>query len=496
MPAPVVVWFRRDLRLEDNPALHAAASAARPVVPLFIWAPDEDGAWPAGSASRWWLDRSLRLLDDDLRALGASLLIRRGPTLAALLEVIRQTGASTIYWNRRYEPAAIACDREVKAALRSMGVEVRTFNASLLVEPWVVATKAGTPFQVFTPFWRTICEMLSVAPALPAPLRIAGLAPSPASLPLDGLDLQPRIDWAAGLRDAWVPGEAGAADALREFCAEHLRAYARQRDVPGVSGTSRLSPYLHFGEIGPRQVWRAVSAAVGRDDGCAPAADTYLREIGWREFGYHLLFHFPDTPTLPLRPAFRAFPWADDPRVLRAWQRGRTGYPIVDAGMRELWATGWMHNRVRMIVASFLVKHLLLPWQAGAAWFWDTLVDADLASNTLGWQWTAGCGADAAPYFRVFNPILQGEKFDPLGTYVRRWVPELAALPNALIHQPWKAGPLALAAAGVVLGRDYPQPIVEHAAARQRALAAFARIKHAAARAEGDTLTRSERKLL
>jgi deoxyribodipyrimidine photo-lyase len=287
------------------------------------------------------------------------------------------------------------------------------------------------------------------------------------------------VDWAAGLRAAWTPGEAGAKDALARFLLEALPDYAEARDRMGVAGTSRLSPHLHFGEVSPRQIWHAAAALQwqGGKGGTARGAEKFVAEVGWREFAHHLLVHFPHTPDAPLRGEFARFPWREDPAARRAWQRGRTGYPVVDAAMRELWTTGWMHNRARMIVASFLVKDLLLPWQDGARWFWDTLVDADLASNTLGWQWTAGCGADAAPYFRVFNPVSQGTKFDGNGAYVRRWVPELARLPDGALHAPWDASPAELRAAGVSLGRDYPACIVDHAEARERALAALASLK-------------------
>jgi deoxyribodipyrimidine photo-lyase len=369
----------------------------------------------------------------------------------------------------------------VKEALRTEGLEVQSFNSALLFEPWTVANQEGKPFQVFTPFWRHCLGLNEPAPPQPAPDALPGPARRPKSEPLAAFELEPKIDWAAGLRAAWQPGEAGAQAALRCFLEAAFTGYAQQRNRPDLPGTSRLSPHLHFGEIGPRQVWHGLKAWAARR-GMADAAwrgSQFLAEVGWREFAHHLLFHFPHTPTEPLRPEFARFPWRRHPEGLRAWQRGRTGYPIVDAGMRELWATGWMHNRVRMITASFLVKDLLVDWREGARWFWDTLVDADLASNTLGWQWTAGCGADAAPYFRIFNPVSQGEKFDPQGDYVRRWAPELAGLPAEWIHQPWAAPPEVLARAGVELGRHYPAPVVNHAIAREVALEAWAKIKDA-----------------
>lgn len=474
-----LVWFRLDLRLTDNPALAAALKRGGPVVPVFIWAPEEEGDWPPGGASRWWLHQSLKALAADLESRGARLVLRRGPTLAALRALVRETGARAVFWNRRYEPALIARDRMVKEALRAGGLEVESFNSALLFEPWTVANRAGKPFQVFTPFWRHCLSLTEPPPPQPAPEYLPVPPRWPESEPLAALELEPKIDWAAGLRAAWQPGEAGALAALRRFLDRAFAGYGEGRNRPDLPGTSRLSPHLHFGELGPRQVWHALKAWAARR-GVSDATwrgSQFLAEIGWREFAHHLLFHFPHTPTEPLRPEFARFPWRHNPEGLRAWQRGRTGYPIVDAGMRELWTTGWMHNRVRMIVASFLVKDLLVDWREGARWFWDTLVDADLASNTLGWQWTAGCGADAAPYFRIFNPVSQGAKFDPQGDYVRRWVPELARLPAAWIHQPWAAAPSVLQQAGVELDRDYPRPVVSHAIAREVALEAWAKIK-------------------
>jgi deoxyribodipyrimidine photo-lyase len=477
--SPTVVWFRQDLRLQDNPALSAALQRGRPVLPVFILDEVGEGEWPAGGAARWWLHHSLAALDASLRARGSRLVLARGESGAVLRELIRESGADAVYWNRRYEPAVMARDRELKAALAAEGVEAKSFNAALLFEPHTVRNKTGGPFQVFTPFWRH-CQTLAVE--LPVKLP-AGNLPGGEFLPrgknLAELGLLPAMRWDAGLAAAWTPGEAAAMKRLRKFLAQSVEAYAARRDRPELDGTSALSPHLHFGEIGPRQIWAAVRA-LSKDSGVFPAsrgAQVFLSEVGWREFAHHLLYHFPRTPAAPLREEFVRFPWRKDAGHLRAWQRGRTGYPIVDAGMRQLWQTGWMHNRVRMIVASFLVKHLRLSWQEGAAWFWDTLVDADLANNTLGWQWTAGCGADAAPYFRIFNPMLQGVKFDPEGAYVRRWLPELARVPADYIHRPWEAPGDVLARAGVMLGRDYPQPIVDHGEARAAALAALQEIK-------------------
>jgi deoxyribodipyrimidine photo-lyase len=445
MNKPALVWFRLDLRLTDNPALAAAAASHKQIIPVFIWAPEEEGAWPPGAASRWWLHQSLKALDTNLRRHGISLIIRRGSSLDTIRSIIRETGTTEIYWNRRYEPALIDRDKSVQQMLTSEGIKVKTFNASLLFDPEEIKNSGGKPFQVFTPFWRAC---ISAAPdfmtlPVPAPLKIKTPIPS---LALDALALEPVVAWAKGFSSAWQPGEAGAQIVLRSFLDDAIEKYPEQRDYPAISGTSRISPHIHFGEISPRQVWVACSKRR------SAASKTFLRQLGWREFAHHLLYHFPFTAQKPLRPQFEQLRWRDEPQELRAWQRGRTGYPIVDAGMRELWNTGWMHNRVRMIAGSFLVKDLLLSWTEGARWFWDRLVDADLANNTLGWQWVAGCGADAAPYFRIFNPATQAKKFDSKQDYVRRWVPDLDT-------------------------PDYPRPIVNHARARERALQALTLVK-------------------
>lgn len=463
-------WFRRDLRLTDNPGLHRAASECEQVIPIYLHAPHEEAPWSPGAASRWWLHHSLAALDGELRQRGSRLIVRRGDSLVTLRDLIRATGATAVYWNRLYEPAIIARDRAVKAALRADGVVAESHRAALLVEPWTLLKADETPYQVFTPFWKACLQQLPPAaplpvPTLPAPDRW------PDSLPLAALELLPRVRWDEGLAAAWQPGEAGALARLDQFGETGLTGYARWRDWPGRDGVSRLSPHLHFGELGPRQIWAAAAAATGGDPLGDKGAETFLREIGWREFAHYVLYHWPHTPEQPLQERFAAYPWRGDyGDWLRAWQRGQTGYPMVDAGMRQLWQTGWMHNRVRMLVASFLVKNCRIPWQEGARWFWDTLVDADLASNTLGWQWTAGCGTDAAPYFRIFNPMRQGEQFDPDGAYVRRWVPELAKLPASAIHQPWMLSPAEQRATGFTPGLHYPRPLVDFAASRAEAL--------------------------
>jgi deoxyribodipyrimidine photo-lyase len=474
----VIHWLRNDLRLTDNAALSAAVDSGLPVLPVYVLDDGVAGTWKAGGASRWWLHHSLASLDADLRRRGSRLIVRRGSTLDHLRDVARQSGAGAVFASRAYEPWAVGLETDVRDGLAADGIALRRFGGALLVEPEAVRTKGGTPFSVFTPFWRAVLAGPVPRAPRPAPTALAAPGRWPASLRLGDLGLLPtKPDWSGGIAAAWRPGEAGARARLDRFVSEALPGYGTLRDRPDLEATSRLSPHLHFGEISPASCWHGASAAAAaQGSGAAGGLEVFLKELGWREFSYHLLTQRPDLPEEPFKATFKAFPWRDDPRLQSAWRRGRTGYPIVDAGMRELWATGWMHNRVRMIVASFLIKHLLQPWQVGEAWFWDTLVDADLASNAASWQWVAGSGADAAPYFRIFNPIAQGEKFDPEGGYVRRWVPELAGLGREHLHAPWQAPAEALAAAGVVLGKTYPQPVVDHMAARERALAAYAQI--------------------
>lgn len=467
-----IVWFRDDLRVADNPALHAAIRHGR-VVPVFIWSPGEEGDWPAGGASRWWLHQSLQSLEQQLRKLGSRLIIREGSSRANLRELVESTGASAVFWNRRYEPAAVHRDLEVKESLSAEGILAESFNGSLLFEPGTIANKSGRAFQVFTPFWKA-CLSVDPGPFLPTPRKIPGPRTWPESLDLVALGLEPRIDWASGMQSAWKPGCDGAIKRMQAFLRKGLACYHINRSRMDVEGGSKLSPHLRFGEISPRQIWHAI---LKRRSSCQEAADVFLSEIGWREFAYHLLHHFPETTVNPMRSEFSRFPWNTDPVALRRWQRGTTGYPIVDAAMRQLWTTGWMPNRARMIVASFLTKDLMIPWQEGSKWFWDTLVDADLANNTLGWQWTAGCGADAAPFFRIFNPVAQAEKFDPAGNYIRRWVPEIAALPAPWIFKPWEASIEFQQSSGVRLGATYPAPMIDHAAARNTALASYTKVR-------------------
>ena len=480
MKNATLVWLRHSLRLRDHPALVDAAEHG-PVIPLFVWAPEEEGDWPPGGAAQWWLHHALQDLGERLRERGSRLILRTGPTLDALRDCIDATGADRVVWNRRYEPTLARRDAEVRAALEERGIETQVFESQILHDPSAVETTSGGPYHVFTPFWKKVRKenRLDTRP----PLGIPDLpAPEawPSSEPLEALPLtaeaQDGVDWAGGLRDTWTPTEAGAHERLQYTLDHVLGDYATARDRPDIDGTSRLSPYLHHGQISPRQVWHRMAEwadATGRHDDARPV----LRQVVFREFSYHWLYHYPDTPTETYRDKFRNFPWRDDAEALARWKRGETGYPIVDAGMRQLYETGWMHNRVRMIVASFLTKDLMLHWRHGARWFWDTLVDADLASNTFNWQWTAGCGADAQPFFRVFNPISQSERYDPDGTYIRRYVPELVALPDDVLHAPWQTSEARLEALGVTLGTDYPRPMVDHGEAREDALAAYETVK-------------------
>jgi deoxyribodipyrimidine photo-lyase len=478
---PVIVWFRRDLRLTDHPALTAAVASGQPVVPVYVHAPEEEAPWSAGGASRWWLDRSLTALAADLASKGSRLIVRRGPSLDALRRLASECGASRVVWNRAYEPVATARDTAVKTGLREAGIAADSQIGNVLFEPWTVRSGAGTPFRVFTPFWKHCVSRLSeVPPPTPAPGRLPPPAAWPDSLAVADLDLAPRIRWDQGLASMWTPGEQSALSRLDSFLATDAGGYSESRDRPDRPATSRLAPALHFGELSPRQILAAThgpyaSASASERVGI----DAFVREVGWREFAIHILYAFPHTPERPLDERFSALAWRSDEDVIETWRRGRTGIPIVDAGLRELWHTGWMHNRVRMVVASWLTKNLGQHWLHGARWFHDTLVDADLAANTLGWQWTAGCGADAAPYYRIFNPLLQAERFDPDRQYIRRWVPELSRLPDAWIHQPFNAPANVLAAAGVVLDRDYPRPLVDLRSSRVRALAAYDAVKAA-----------------
>ncbi|MCC5788402.1 MAG: deoxyribodipyrimidine photo-lyase [Opitutales bacterium] len=469
-----LVWFREDLRLSDNPALSLALQENAAIIPVFIHDDSGTHTRPLGGASRWWLHHSLESLHESLATKTSRLILRCGDPQKVLSQLIKETGAGAVYWNRVYEPGGIERDKVIKKELRDQGLTVRSTNGALLREPHTVANKSGTPFKVFTPFWKHLSTLDIEKPQPDPPKTFPGPSNWPESETLADWKLLPKIPWDKQFPERWKPGEKNASAALTQFLRHSVTSYQKDRNFPALHGTSRLSPHLHFGEISPRQIWWKGQASQNSGH---PSLRTFLSEVGWREFAYHLLYHFPHTTKEPLQEKFRDFPWRQSRTDRRAWEKGETGYPIVDAGMRELWATGWMHNRVRMIAGSFLVKNLLLPWQEGEAWFWDTLVDADAASNTLGWQWVGGCGADAAPYFRIFNPIRQGERFDPDGEYVRRWIPALGKMPNKYIHAPWECPAELLASAGVELGKDYPKPMVDHRETRQRALDAFGQTK-------------------
>ena len=476
--SPTIHWFRQDLRLSDNPALCAAAAAGA-VVPIYILDDETAGQDRMGSASRWWLHHSLAALN---LALDGKLLFFRGDAATILANLVTQIEAGGVYWNRCYEPWRITRDTALKKRLGDLGVTVESHNGSLLWEPWDIAKQDGTPYRVFTPFYRRGC--LSATPPRqplgpPASLDLwqaDGKALTGAS-DLDGLGLLPRHAWQDNIARHWTPSETSAQARLDDFVQNGLAGYKEGRNFPAKQNVSRLSPHLHFGEISTNQAWYAVRDVA--DSGRLESdADNFLSELGWREFSHSLLYQFPELPRANLQAKFDGFPWADNPDHLAKWQRGQTGYPIVDAAMRELWQTGYMHNRLRMVVGSFLVKNLRLHWHHGEAWFWDCLVDADLANNSASWQWIAGCGADAAPYFRVFNPVTQGQKFDPDGTFTRRFVPELAKLPVKYLFNPWEAPAHILADAGVVLGENYPRPIVDVKQSREAALAAFASLRN------------------
>jgi deoxyribodipyrimidine photo-lyase len=468
MSKPVIMWFRQDLRLADNAALTAAATAAE-VLPVFILDDETPGEWRWGGASRWWLHRSLEHLHK-----ACPLILRRGRADEVIASLLRKTGAAAVHFARDYAPWSGKLEKTVQSVCAKAGAVCHRYGGFLLHEPEAIRTGAGEPYKVYTPFSRACFASGEPKPPRPKP-NVTWWSGKIASEELDSWSLIPvKPDWAAGFEAVWEPGEAGARKRLEHFIANGLAKYADQRDRPDIDAVSRLSAHLHWGEISPAQCWIATKAAMSAArGGLDRSGEKFLKELLWREFSYHLIHHWPDLPAQPFRPEFGDFPWAGNAIHFQAWKQGMTGYPIVDAGMRQLWTTGIMHNRVRMIAASFLIKDLLIPWQTGERWFWDTLVDADIANNAASWQWVAGSGADAAPYFRIFNPVLQGEKYDPEGVYVRRFVPELANLPNRLVHRPWEAPEHERP-------RNYPAPIVDHRLARDRALAAFARIRSAA----------------
>ena len=469
-----IVWFRQDLRLNDNPALIAAYETQKQILPLYIL-DDSGGEWKIGSASRWWLHQSLLSLN---KSLDGHLCLQKGNALTVLEEIIAQHNVKAVYWNRCYEPWRIKRDTRIKKVLSDKGIEIKSYNSALLFEPHRTLKKDGTPYKVFTPFYKKGCLQNNVEPALPQLTPKTLNLYQSASLCLDELELMPDIHWYKKMEKEWLPGEEGAVSCLETFLENGIKNYKEGRNFPVQENVSRLSPYLHFGEISPNKVWHAAKEAMITER-CENDGEHFLSELGWREFSNSLLYHFPDMPRKNLQSKFDVFPWQDDEEALSRWQKGQTGYPIIDAGMRELWQTGYMHNRVRMVVGSFLVKNLLLHWHHGEDWFWDTLVDADLANNSASWQWIAGCGADAAPYFRVFNPVTQGQKFDSDGEYVRQYVPEIASLPDKVIHTPWLAPEAVLKEAKLELGVDYPMPIVDLKESRERALAAFKQISNA-----------------
>jgi len=472
--SPIIVWFRQDLRISDNCTLHNACKTGKPLIMVYIHDSSLGGEWNMGSASRWWLHKSLEALSADLHLYKTPLILRQGNTLEELGKLIHETQAQGLFFSRHYEPYNIQLETDIHTRF-SHNIEVKRFKNNCLVEPEKILNKSGEPFKVFTPFYKCAMRELNPPAPIPAPDSLNNYSQA---IPCDELTdwglLPDEKLWGKEFKNNWQPGEEGAHINFDAFNMHALSKYNVLRNRPEFIGTSRLSPHLHFGEIGPRQLWHRVMHS---DQAINPGSESFIRELMWREFSYYLLHYWPQLPHESFKPNFNEFPWINDMEMLTAWQQGKTGYPIVDAGMRELWETGWMHNRVRMIVASFLIKHLLIDWRYGEQWFWDTLVDADLANNSASWQWVAGCGADAAPYFRIFNPQLQGEKFDPDGVYVKQWLPELKHLPKKFIHSPWDAPELVLKESSIELGNDYPHPIVDHIAARDRALSAFEDIK-------------------
>lgn len=469
-----IVWFRRDLRLIDQPALFYASKHYDQIIALYIHS--DDAEYPIGGASRWWLHHSLSALNESLEAKQSRLIIRRGSCLEVLEKIIKESGADAVFWNRLYEPDIIACDSRIKETLTQKGLIVKSFNASLLNEPWAVTKSDGQPYKVFTAYMNACIKQFPFAhKPLPTPKTLPNTPDHIKSDSVKKLALLSNMGWDKTFYSCWQPGEVGAHHALNRFAKEQVNDYSEARNFPSTKGTSLLSPHLAFGEISAHTIHTALS----QDSKKRVNASAYIRQLYWRDFANYLLFHFPHTINSPMDKRFIKFPWRKNTKKeLAAWQRGQTGIPIIDAGMRELWSTGWMHNRVRMIVASFLCKNCLITWQQGAQWFWDTLVDADLANNTMGWQWVAGCGADAAPYFRIFNPILQSEKFDRDGAYIKKWVPELTSMPSKYIHAPWQAPSPVLTDSGIRLGKTYPLPLVDLSQSRTDALTAFSQIKN------------------
>ena len=474
----VLVWFRRDLRLLDNPALYSACLDAAEVIPIYIHCPQEEAPWEPGAASNWWLYHSLTKLCEDLRQVRMGLTIRRGSTKRVLKQLVGETEAEAVYWNRLYEPALLERDRSIKKLLTAQDVFVKESNSALLSEPWETLNKTEQPYRVFTPYYKASRSKVQVGEHLyEVPKTENSKVGELKSDNIEALKLLPQINWASDFPNHWQPGESGALEQLERFSSATVFQYETGRDQPAHNGVSRMSPHLHFGEISPARIWRELEDRA-REEGKESQIEAYLRQLMWRDFAHHLLFHFPHTPEREFNPKFESFPWREpDADLYRAWTKGVTGIPLIDAGMRELWQTGWMHNRARMNVASFLTKHCLIDWRAGARWFWDTLVDANLANNTMGWQWAAGCGADAAPFFRIFNPVRQGQRFDPNGEYIKRWVPELVRLNVKHIHQPRPTSSDLAELAHDEEGFDYPPPIVDLVFGRQQALSVYKTLK-------------------
>lgn len=471
MPKNIVIhWFRQDLRLADNPSLSAAAKQGA-VLPVYIFDDKNPNDHQHGAASQWWLYHSLSDLKNSLKN---KLCIQIGDPKKVLIDLIEEHNVNAVYWNRCYEPWQVDRDKQIKKALQAHNTEANSFNGSLLWEPWEVLKQDGTPYKVFTPYYRKGClNATTPREPLSKPKKLELLDITDSGQTIEDLDLLPKIRWDHQLEPHWKIGEKPAQHKLKKFLKNALNKYKEGRNFPAEAYTSRLSPHLHFGEISPNQIWFATKSLESSD-----SLDHFQSELGWREFSHSLLYHFPELPYKNLQPKFDKFPWIEEQEILERWQQGKTGYPLVDAGMRELWQTGYMHNRVRMVVGSFLVKNLLLHWHHGERWFWDCLVDADLANNSASWQWVAGCGADAAPYFRIFNPVTQGHKFDQDGLYTRKFVPELKNLPGKYLFSPWEAPEDILLDAGIVLGEHYPKPIVDLKYSRERALEAYQSIRN------------------
>lgn len=458
----VIIWFRQDLRLSDNPAL-TAALAHKDVFPIYILDNNNADVFAPGAASRWWLHHSLLALSQSLHG---KLNLYQGDASRIILELCQRFSISSVYWNRNYDASSVSRDTDIKNELLRQGIQATSFNGSLLHEPWTVLKKDGSPYKVFTPYHRQ--ASIRDVNEIPLPRlekKSSSFQFDDQSVDLDAFELLPQVNWASSFHTCWTPGEDGARLSLERFLANGLDEYKNGRDYPALETVSKLSPHLHFGEISAKQINYALLTVPADDN-----SEHFKREIRWREFSYYLLFHWPNLPKKNLKTNFDHFQWKNNPDELTRWQQGLTGYPLVDAGMRELWQTGTMHNRVRMITASFLIKNLLIDWRLGAQWFWDCLVDADLASNSASWQWVAGCGTDASPYFRIFNPVTQGEKFDAEGEYTKRYVPELKNLPKKYLFRPWEAPSDVLEKAGVILGQNYPSPVVDIRASRIRAL--------------------------